>query len=154
MRPVRRREGHSYNIGQFPVGKEEAVAGGDGTDAGVAGIDAEGGFLPAFRFDGNCIVGGEGTISVDAKGRPVTYPLIPLYDGERVYMTSSTLFSRKLEHIDANAKVAVSITDPIRLGNSIKANDLLLGKDSNSMRYLKYFRATEKLREQEAAVKV
>lgn len=50
--------------------------------------------------------------------------------------------------------VTTSITDPIKLGNSIKAIDLLLGKDSNSMRYLKYFRATEKLREQEAAVKV
>lgn len=47
-----------------------------------------------------------------------------------------------------------SITDPIKLGASIKAIDLLLGKDANSMRYLKYFRATEKLREQEAAVKV
>lgn len=43
-----------------------------------------------------------------------------------------------------------SITDPIKLGSAIKATDLLLGKDSNSMRYLKYFRATEKLREQEA----
>jgi hypothetical protein len=31
---------------------------------------------------------------------------------------------------------------------------LLLGKDANSMRYLKYFRATEKLRADEAAVKV
>ena len=50
--------------------------------------------------------------------------------------------------------VTTSITDPIKLGNSIKAIDLLLGKDANSMRYLKYFRATEKLREQEAAVKV
>ena len=46
-----------------------------------------------------------------------------------------------------------SITDAIKLGNTIKATDLLLGRDSNSMRYLKYFRATEKLREQEAAVK-
>jgi hypothetical protein len=46
-----------------------------------------------------------------------------------------------------------SITDPIKLGNTVRAADLLLGKDSNSMRYLKYFRATEKLREQEAAVK-
>jgi general stress protein 26 len=53
---------------------------------------------------------------VDAKGRPVTYPLIPLYDGEHVYMTSSTLFSRKLQHIDANTKVAVSITDPVSVG--------------------------------------
>jgi hypothetical protein len=28
-------------------------------------------------------------------------------------MTSSTLFSRKLEHIKGNARVAVSITDPV-----------------------------------------
>ncbi len=48
-----------------------------------------------------------------------------------------------------HAGVTTSITDPIKLGNSIKAIDLLLGKDANSMRYLKYFRATEKLREQE-----
>jgi general stress protein 26 len=53
---------------------------------------------------------------VDATGRPVTYPLIPLYDGERVYLTSSTLFSRKLEHIKANPKVSVSLTDPIAVG--------------------------------------
>jgi len=58
---------------------------------------------------------GELTV-VDARGRPVTYPLIPLYDGKRVYMTSSTLFSRKLEHIDTNPKVSVSITDPISVG--------------------------------------
>jgi general stress protein 26 len=53
---------------------------------------------------------------VDAAGRPVTYPLIPLYDGERVYLTSSTLFSRKLEHIKANPKVSLSLTDPIAVG--------------------------------------
>jgi len=46
--------------------------------------------------------------------------------------------------------VTTSITDPIKLGNSIKAIDLLLGKDANSMRYLKYFRASEKLRAEEA----
>jgi hypothetical protein len=53
---------------------------------------------------------------IDADGRPVTYPLIPLWDGERVYMTSSTLFSRKLEHIAANARVSVSVTDPVSVG--------------------------------------
>jgi general stress protein 26 len=58
---------------------------------------------------------GELTV-VDPRGRPVTYPLIPLYDGERIYMTSSTLFSRKLEHIGANPKVSVSITDPVAVG--------------------------------------
>lgn len=46
-----------------------------------------------------------------------------------------------------------SITDPIKLGRTVRSTDLLLGKDDFSMRYLKYFRTTEKLREQEAAVK-
>ena len=51
------------------------------------------------------------------------------------------------------AGVTTSITDPVKLGKSIKAIDLLLGRDSNSIRYLKYFRAMEKLRAEEAAVK-
>ncbi len=51
------------------------------------------------------------------------------------------------------AGVTTSITDPIKLGSAIKATDLLLGRDANSMRYLKYFRATEKLRVEEAAAK-
>jgi len=58
---------------------------------------------------------GELTV-VDSSGHPVTYPLIPLYDGEHVYLTSSTLFSKKLEHIKGNPKVALSLTDPIALG--------------------------------------
>jgi 5-methyltetrahydrofolate--homocysteine methyltransferase len=56
--------------------------------------------------------------------------------------------------LSIQAGVTTAITDPIKLGNTIKAIDLLLGKDANSMRYLKYFRATEKLRERESAVKV
>ena len=51
------------------------------------------------------------------------------------------------------AGATCSITDPIKLGSAIRATDLLLGKDANSIRYLKYFRATEKLREAEAAAK-
>ena len=61
---------------------------------------------------------GELTV-VDPSGRPVTYPLIPLYDGEKVYLTSSTLFSRKLEHILANPRVSLSITDPVAVGGSL-----------------------------------
>jgi hypothetical protein len=49
---------------------------------------------------------------IDERGRPVTHPLIPLYDGERIYLTSSILFSRKLEHVKRNPKVALSISDP------------------------------------------
>lgn len=51
------------------------------------------------------------------------------------------------------AGATCSITDPIKLGSTIRAADLLLGKDTNSIRYLKYYRTTNKLREQEAAVK-
>jgi general stress protein 26 len=50
---------------------------------------------------------------VDPAGRPVTHPLIPFYDGELIYLTSSVLFSRKLEHIKENPKVSLSISDPI-----------------------------------------
>lgn len=43
-----------------------------------------------------------------------------------------------------------SITDPIKLGSTVRAADLLLGRDDYAMRYIKYFRAAEKLREQES----
>ena len=60
---------------------------------------------------------GELTV-IDRHGRPVTYPLIPLWDGEKVYLTSSALFSRKLEHIRADARVSLSITDPVAVGGA------------------------------------
>ena len=50
---------------------------------------------------------------VDQRGRPISYPLIPLYDGARIFMTSAALFSRKLRHIKANPKVSVALTDPV-----------------------------------------
>lgn len=50
---------------------------------------------------------------VDADGRPITYPLIPFYDGETISMTSSVLFSKKLDHIKANPKVSIALTDPV-----------------------------------------
>ncbi len=50
---------------------------------------------------------------LDPNGRPVTYPLIPLYDGQRIFMTSSVLFSKKLEHIKRDPRVSVTISDPI-----------------------------------------
>src|SRR5918998_1677049 len=47
--------------------------------------------------------------------RPVTHPLIPLYDGARIYLHSSTLFSRKLEHIKRNPRVSLSLSDPVAM---------------------------------------
>jgi len=49
------------------------------------------------------------------------------------------------------AGATCAITDPARLGAAIRASDLLLGRDDYSMRYIKYFRATEALKEKESA---
>ncbi len=49
-------------------------------------------------------------------GRPITYPLIPMWDGENIVMTSSILFSRKLEHAKDNPHVSLSFSDPVALG--------------------------------------
>lgn len=72
---------------------------------------------PVARLLETALVG-ELTV-IDRRGRPVTYPLIPLWDGERIYLTSSTLFSRKLEHIRANPRVALSITDPVAVDGAL-----------------------------------
>lgn len=64
---------------------------------------------------------GELTV-VGRNGRPITHPLIPLYDGERIYLHSSTLFSKKLEHIKRDAHVALALTDQIAMkGNPDRA---------------------------------
>ena len=66
---------------------------------------------------------------VNAKGEAVVHPLIPLWDGKHVYMTSSVLFSKKLEHIKRDRRVSLSITDPIATGGS-KARCVIQGNAS------------------------
>jgi general stress protein 26 len=68
---------------------------------------------PVERLLGEALVG-ELTV-IGSAGQPITHPLIPLYDGERILMHSSTLFSRKLEHIKRDPHVSVSLTDPVAL---------------------------------------
>lgn len=64
---------------------------------------------------------GELTV-IGRNGRPVTHPLIPLYDGDRIYLHSSTLFSRKLEHIKRDPRVSLALTDPVAMkGNPDRA---------------------------------
>jgi hypothetical protein len=64
---------------------------------------------------------GELTV-VGPRGRPITHPLIPLYDGERIFLHSSTLFSKKLEHIKRDGRVSLALTDPVALkGNPDRA---------------------------------
>jgi general stress protein 26 len=64
---------------------------------------------------------GELTV-IGRNGRPITHPLIPLYDGEHIYLHSSTLFSRKLEHIKRDPRVSLALTDPVAMkGNPDRA---------------------------------
>ena len=64
---------------------------------------------------------GELTV-IGSGGRPVTHPLIPLYDGTHVYLHSSTLFSKKLEHIKRNGRVSLALTDQVAMkGNPDRA---------------------------------
>ena len=55
---------------------------------------------------------------INEKGQPVVHPLIPLWDGAHVYLTSSVLFSKKMEHIKRNPRVSLAVTDPIATGGS------------------------------------
>lgn len=50
-------------------------------------------------------------------GRPITHPLLPLYDREtgKLYVTSSVLFSRKLDHIRMNPRVSALFSNKAAL---------------------------------------
>lgn len=66
---------------------------------------------PVERLLDVALVGELTVIGRDA--RPITHPLIPLYHDGKIYLHSSTLFSKKLEHIKRNPRVALAITDPV-----------------------------------------
>ena len=48
------------------------------------------------------------------------------------------------------AGATCSITDPVKLGSTIRASDLLLGRDDYAMKFIKYFRNAENLRVKES----
>jgi 5-methyltetrahydrofolate--homocysteine methyltransferase len=48
------------------------------------------------------------------------------------------------------AGATCSITDPVKLGPTIRASDLLLGRDNFALRFIKHFRNAETLREKES----
>jgi nitroimidazol reductase NimA-like FMN-containing flavoprotein (pyridoxamine 5'-phosphate oxidase superfamily) len=59
-------------------------------------------------------------------GRPITHPLLPLYDSEsgRLLVTSSVLFSKKLDHIKENPKVCALFSN--RLGLQVSPYRVVL----------------------------
>ena len=56
---------------------------------------------------------------LDYRNRPVTHPLLPLYDKKtgKLYFTSSILFSKKLEYIKNNPKVAALFSNRKHIPN-------------------------------------
>ena len=64
---------------------------------------------PVARLVDTALVG-ELTV-IGADGRPITYPMIPMLWGERIFMTSSVLDSAKVGHIKANPRVSFSVTN-------------------------------------------
>ncbi|MGA3057211.1 MAG: pyridoxamine 5'-phosphate oxidase family protein [Candidatus Limnocylindrales bacterium] len=69
---------------------------------------------PVARLVDAALVG-ELTV-IGADGRPITYPMIPLLWGDRIFMTSSALDSTKVAHIKANPRVSFSITNLDAIG--------------------------------------
>lgn len=61
-------------------------------------------------------------------GRPITHPLLPLYDAEdgRLFVTSSVLFSKKLDHIKRNPKISALFSN--RAGIQVTPYRILLVK--------------------------
>jgi 5-methyltetrahydrofolate--homocysteine methyltransferase len=102
------------------------------------------------------------TVGSDSKAALVTLQTIELLRrefGVNINLGASNVSFGLPDRLTANqtflamsiaAGATCSITDPIKLGQTIRAADLLLGKDDFAMRYIKYFRAAEKFKEAEA----
>jgi general stress protein 26 len=75
--------------------------------------------LPALPYPVSRVVDvalvGELTV-IDAHGLPITYPMVPLLWGDRIFMTSSVLDSAKIAHIKANPRVSFSVTSSDAVG--------------------------------------
>ena len=72
---------------------------------------------PVARLIDAALVG-ELTV-IGADDRPITYPMIPLLWGDRIFMTSSALDSAKVAHIKANPRVSFSVTNADAIGTYV-----------------------------------
>lgn len=102
------------------------------------------------------------TVGADSKAALVTLETIELLDkefGVNINLGASNVSFGLPDRLTVNqaflamsirAGATCSITDPMKLGATIRASDVLAGRDSSAMRYLRYFRNSEKLRAAEA----
>lgn len=101
------------------------------------------------------------TVGSDAKAAMVTLQAIELVRkefGVNINLGASNVSFGLPDRLTVNqaflamaiqAGATCSITDPIKLGATIRASDVLLGRDDFAMRFIKYFRNAETLREKE-----
>ena len=102
------------------------------------------------------------TVGSDSKAALVTLQTVELLRkefGVNINLGASNVSFGLPERLTVNAAfltlgiqcgATCAITDPAKLGQTVRAADLLLGRDDYSMRYLKYFRAAGALRAKEA----
>lgn len=102
------------------------------------------------------------TVGSDSKAAIITLQTIELLRrefGVNINLGASNVSFGLPDRLTANqtflsmaiaAGATCSITDPLKLGQCIRASDLMLGRDDYAMRYIKYFRAIEKLKVLEA----
>jgi general stress protein 26 len=64
---------------------------------------------PVARLIDAALVGELTVVAED--GRPITYPMVPLLWGDRIFLTSSVLDSAKIWHLKRNPRVTLSISD-------------------------------------------
>ena len=69
---------------------------------------------PVARMVDAALVGELTVIGPD--GHPITYPMVPLLWGDRIFLTSSVLDSAKIAHVKANPRVSFSVSNPDGLG--------------------------------------
>jgi 5-methyltetrahydrofolate--homocysteine methyltransferase len=101
------------------------------------------------------------TVGSDAKAALITLQTIELIRkefGVNINLGASNVSFGLPDRLTVNqtflamaiqAGATCSITDPIKLGSTIRSCDLLMGRDDYAMRFIKYFRNAETLREKE-----
>ena len=102
------------------------------------------------------------TVGSDSKAAMVTLQTIELISrefGVNINLGASNVSFGLPDRLTVNqtflamaiqAGATCSITEPIKLGSTIRSSDLLLGRDDFAMRFIKYFRNAETLREKES----
>jgi 5-methyltetrahydrofolate--homocysteine methyltransferase len=146
--------GLTIDEGGIPKTPEERVAAADKiiSRAAKMGIPAEDVVIDPLVL----------TVGSDSKAALVTLQTIELLRrefGVNINLGASNVSFGLPDRLTVNqaflamaieAGATCSITDPIKLGSTVRASDLLVGRDDFGMRFIKHFRNSEALRQKES----